>query len=263
MPSGFLSHMHLPHPDNRSESHTIFTPAHAVACACTVAVGLVIDRHFGWPGQLAVSLWVWAFFLWLVSRAPWLERRVMLRCLVIATAGELLCSVTWGLYDYRLGTLPAFVPPGHTLMLLTGVTLSRCLPASVSRALAATALAVVSMGMALTRDGLSVPLLALFGLLWMAAPAQRPALSIALVLPLALELYGTLLGNWAWRPVDPVFGLPTHNPPWASGALYGLLEVLALREPWLRLWPFLWQSRDSTRFSPARPFQWRRRRSCA
>jgi hypothetical protein len=33
-------------------------------------------------------------------------------CLVIATAGELVLSLVWGLYDYRLGNLPSSCRPG-------------------------------------------------------------------------------------------------------------------------------------------------------
>jgi hypothetical protein len=31
---------------------------------------------------------------------------------VIATTGEMLLSLGWGQYTYRLGNVPMFVPPG-------------------------------------------------------------------------------------------------------------------------------------------------------
>ena len=40
----------------------------------------------------------------------------------IATLGEIVGSLVWGLYGYRLENLPAFVPPG------TGSSTSRVSP---------------------------------------------------------------------------------------------------------------------------------------
>jgi hypothetical protein len=47
-------------------------------------------------------------------------------------------------------------------------------------------------------------------------------------LALAMELYGTALGNWTWRPVVPGLGIGAANPPFAAGAFYALLDLLVL-----------------------------------
>jgi hypothetical protein len=49
-----------------------------------------------------------------------------------ATVGEIVGSLVWGLYGYRLGNLPAFVPPGHGLVYLAGLSLAT-LPTSFER----------------------------------------------------------------------------------------------------------------------------------
>jgi hypothetical protein len=46
------------------------------------------------------------------------------------------------------------------------------------------------------------------------------------VLALAMEIYGTLLGNWAWNAEVPWLGLTALNPPLAAGAFYCVLDLL-------------------------------------
>ena len=48
------------------------------------------------------------------------------------------------------------------------------------------------------------------------------------VLALAMEIYGTWLGNWAWDIDVPWLGLTTINPPLAAGAFYCMLDLLVV-----------------------------------
>jgi hypothetical protein len=48
------------------------------------------------------------------------------------------------------------------------------------------------------------------------------------VLSLAMEIYGTVLGNWAWGAEVPWLGLTTINPPLAAGAFYCVLDLLVV-----------------------------------
>jgi hypothetical protein len=48
------------------------------------------------------------------------------------------------------------------------------------------------------------------------------------VLSLVLELYGTWIGNWVWKPEVPGLGLTTLNPPVAAGAFYCVLDFLVV-----------------------------------
>jgi hypothetical protein len=47
-----------------------------------------------------------------------------------------------------------------------------------------------------------------------------------LVMSVALELYGTWIGNWVWHPDVPYFALTSNNPPLAAGSFYCMLDVL-------------------------------------
>ncbi|WP_374265526.1 hypothetical protein [Zoogloea sp.] len=191
----------------------------------TIAVGLLADRFGGAWGQPLVSAWTWGLCALLVARAAGLRAR-LLACLAIATAGEVVLSLVWGLYDYRLGNLPLFVPPGHVLLYWLGLRLAGRLP---DRLLAATPwLAVVGVSaLALGRlDWLGPPLILIFLACLRWGPAPRLYATMFL-LSLAMELWGTWLGNWTWRATLPGLGWPVSNPPLAAGAFYCVLDLLS------------------------------------
>ena len=48
------------------------------------------------------------------------------------------------------------------------------------------------------------------------------------MLSLGLEIYGTALGNWAWRHKVPMLGWTTMNPPLAAGTFYCMLDMLVV-----------------------------------
>lgn len=206
------------------------TPLVAAVLLVTVVAGLAVDRALDpWLGHVWVSAWVWGVWIWLAARATPEGRATLLRCLVLATAGELVLATLWGLYDYRLGALPGYVPPGHVLMLMLGLMLARHLTPGAAARLAGTTVALMLVAVLWTGDAFSLPLLALFAGLWWAFPAQRPVFASMLVLALALELYGTALGSWRWRETAPGLGLAMHNPPWAASVFYCVLDCLVLR----------------------------------
>ncbi len=208
---------------------TFLTTRRALNCLGTIAIGLWIDQKFEVWGQITVSVWVWGLFLWIAARAAPADRRMMLKCLVIATVGEGFCSLLWGLYDYRLYNIPPFVPPGHVLMLMAGMTLAQRLTLRQAHGLTLLTLTGMVAALLATYDLLSLPLLCLFALLWFFSPEQRQVFAVMLLLALGLELYGTWIGNWTWKPLTPWLDLPTHNPPFASSVFYCLLDCLVLQ----------------------------------
>ncbi|WP_374244267.1 hypothetical protein [Zoogloea sp.] len=197
----------------------------AALIALTIAVGLAVDRFGGVWGQPAVGVWAWALAALLAVRYP--EQRVrLLACLVIASAGEVVLSLVWGLYDYRLGNLPLFVPPGHVLLYWLGLHLADRLPA---RLLTATGWLAVGGVSALALGGidwLGPPLLLIFLACLRWGPAPRLYATMFL-LSLLMELWGTWLGNWTWRSQVPGLGWPMSNPPLAAGAFYCLLDLFS------------------------------------
>jgi hypothetical protein len=193
--------------------------------ALTIAGGLLVDQHWARYGQAAVSAATWMVFaaLWLRSDAR--LRPSLLACLAFATAGEAFLSLDWGLYEYREGNIPLFVPPGHVLLFFLGTQLAARLPERCEWWIAALAAPVVALFAWNGRDTLGPLLYALFVACMVLSPSRR-LYATMFVLSLAMELYGTWLGNWAWSAHVPWLGLATDNPPIAAGAFYCVLDLL-------------------------------------
>lgn len=168
---------------------------------------------------------VWLIFLAMLVRAPHGERLSLLACLVYATLGEITLALSWGLYEYRLGGIPLFVPPGHALLFMLGTALAArmsdrvmwCIPLAAAPFIVWLAIAGI--------DTLSAPLFALLVvcMLFGSAPKLYAAM---FVLALAMEIYGTWLGAWTWTPYVAALHLVTVNPPLAAGAFYCVLDLL-------------------------------------
>ena len=61
--------------------------------------------------------------LWFCAQRAPRERRVELWvCVPVATAFEIFGSLIWGGYTYQFHNIPAYVPPGHALVYLFGLT---------------------------------------------------------------------------------------------------------------------------------------------
>jgi hypothetical protein len=193
-----------------------------------LALGLWADIHVDLPGQFVIGAAVWALFLALLAPLPAAERRLYLACVAIATAGELFLSLGWGLYTYRLGNVPLFVPPGHALMLMLGFSLTRRMPEAAARAILGGAGAYTLLAAVTGLDTLAVPLYLMLAVSVLSLPAHTRLFASSFVLTLTLELYGTALGNWYWDREVPWVGLVTTNPPAIAGAFYCTLHALVI-----------------------------------
>lgn len=192
----------------------------------TLACGLALDIGTSIVGQFALSGAVWVVLLWLLYRVERDLRIGLMACLVIATAGELFLSLVWGLYTYRLANVPLFVPPGHVLLLLLGLSMAYYLPEKAALAIIGGAGVYTLAAAAMGADTLALPLFLILAVASLAMPAQRRLYASTFVLSLGLELYGTWLGNWSWAREVPGMALVTTNPPGIAGAFYCALDCL-------------------------------------
>jgi hypothetical protein len=193
----------------------------------TISLGLALDQEWPYWGQWvvnAITLAVFFGLLWV--RSPG-ERTRLWVCLALATAGEVFLSLVWGLYHYRDGGIPAFVPPGHVLLFVLG---THCVTIVHRHFAAVTGVAAAFLATYLAvrgHDVLSAILTAIFiGCLF--NPSGRTLYAVMFLLALAMELYGTWLGNWRWERVVPYWQIPTLNPPFAAGVFYCLLDFLVV-----------------------------------
>jgi hypothetical protein len=192
----------------------------------TFALGLIVDQHAGLAGQLAVSVWTWGVFFRLLRTSPREWRLPFYACLVWATAGEILLSLVWVLYTYRLGNIPFFIPPGHVLVFYLGLVMAPRVPRAFVVLVPAAAIGYAAFALHSGSDTISIPLTVLF-ILCMQQPEGRRRYAVIFVASLMVEVYGTWIGNWVWHRDVPYLGLSSTNPPLAAGAFYCALDVLA------------------------------------
>jgi hypothetical protein len=192
----------------------------------TIVAGLWIDQSFA-AGQLVVNVAAWLVLALLWRRSAREDRPALALCLAYATAGEMFLSLAWGLYDYRLGNIPLFVPPGHVLLFWLGMRIAARLPERSEWLVPLVSLPVVAFLAYTGRDTLGPLLFAMF-VACMAIERGRRLYATMFALSLVMEVYGTWLGNWTWRAEVPWLGLATTNPPLAAGAFYCALDLLVI-----------------------------------
>ena len=193
----------------------------------TIAGGLLLDQHWSRYGQLVVSAVAWMVFAALWAKSAPGRRPALMACLLFATAGEVFLSLVWGVYAYRLGNIPLFVPPGHVLLFWLGMQIAERLPQRSEWSVALLAAPLVAALAWQGRDTLGPLLYLLFlACLWL-SPSRR-LYATMFVLSLAMELYGTWIGNWVWSAQVPWLGLTAANPPLAAGAFYCVLDLLVV-----------------------------------
>lgn len=202
---------------------------HAGFIVVALILGLIIDRLLGVAGQIATSIVIWALMLYLLAQQTPAWRLTLIIGCAFACGVEMLLSLVIGWYDYQFFNIPPFVPPGHILLFMLAVPLSQRMPQPVFRIVP---WVVAGYGIYAGVSGTSTfdaVLAVIFLLIWQ-RKHSRPIYITILFISLALELWGTWLGNWTWRFEVPYSGgLVTGNPPLLAGALYGVFDILLMK----------------------------------
>jgi hypothetical protein len=201
---------------------------------CVIAGFLALDHFATADEQLLLGAATWAILI--ASCAP-LDREDRARALlvvVVASCAEVLGSIVLGAYTYRLENLPAFVPPGHGLVYLAGLSISRSGPVRRhARAFVGAVIAIVAVWGAaglllLSRtDELGATTGAL--LIYVLLRGRTPTLYAGVFLIVAfLEIYGTSIGAWHWASTTPGTSLGEGNPPSGIASVYVLFDIAAI-----------------------------------
>jgi hypothetical protein len=198
------------------------------------AVMLALDQWSDKRGQAAIAAATWVVLV-LACRPLSAERRAQaLLVVAVATCGEIVGSIVWGVYTYRLENLPLFVPPGHGLVYLTGFALSET--RIVRRHARVFVGVVVAFAFAWMLAGLTVlprtdavgaagALLFAYYVFRGRAPTIYCGVFVAVA---ALEIYGTAIGTWRWAEVVPGTPFPNGNPPSGVASGYVFFDIVAL-----------------------------------
>ena len=212
------------------------SPYLALYCLAPITVlALALDSAHPDIGlQTAMGLICFALLLGVTARCPATERRAVFLCVAVATCVEIFGSIIWGAYRYKLHNIPLYVPPGHGIVYFMALRLSQsplftARPRQTIRWGIVAALTWAVLG--LTVLPLLVHRLDVFGAFWaiyfvcFTLRTQRGGFFVAVfVVTSCLELVGTGLGTWAWQATDPVFGIPSGNPPSVIAGGYCIVE---------------------------------------
>jgi hypothetical protein len=217
---------------------------HLSLLAYTPALLFVDGATEGVAPQIALGLLTFCV-LWAASRRVDPARRWEIwLCVPIATGFEIFGSLIWGGYTYELGNIPLYVPPGHALVYVFGIT-AAALPLVQRHGVVLRRLVTVAAG-AWVVAGLTVlpfltgrldvqgavvwPLLA-----WCVLRSRKGEMFAAVWVAVAtIEIAGTWAGDWVWAASAPWSHLPSGNPPSAIAAGYAVIDgSVALLAPLL------------------------------
>jgi hypothetical protein len=165
------------------------------------------------------------------------ERRQVWIMVGVATCVEVWSSLIWGVYRYRFGNVPLFVPWGHGLVYLFALRAART-PLLVKYGKHATRLAfgcaTAWMVFGITIEPVLLGRIDVLGALWWPVLAyfmrkpSAPIFSAAFFVTSVLELVGTHFGNWAWAVYTPISHIPSGNPPSVISAGYCLMDFTSI-----------------------------------
>ncbi len=199
-----------------------------------VPLVLLLDRGAAIGSQRLLGVGTWVLLLALLRRETPLVRAQVAVVVAFAAAVEYTCSPLLEVYVYRLGNVPAFVPPGHGLVYLCALAMGRS--AWVRAHLRLAILVVLALGGAYAGWGLVLAeRLDVLGAFWfgclvgfLAWGRSRPLYVGAFVVVTYLEILGTWLGTWEWRARDPTGLVAIGNPPSGAAGGYGWFDLAAL-----------------------------------
>jgi hypothetical protein len=195
-----------------------------------MAAVLLFDGH-GIARQLILGLATAAFLWFFVRRLP-VDGRQVITAILVATAGEIVLSLGWGLYSYQFALIPFYVPPGHGLFYTLAAATAhdswlRDREPVITRGVIVVGTLIAIVSLVAFRDT--------WGFLWwlgalalIRRSRNRLMLSACFVYTIILEWAGTAIGNWRWEAIVPGVGLTSANPPAGVGILYILLDLIVM-----------------------------------
>ncbi len=209
-----------------------------VAVWVLVVLGLDTGASLGQQRLLGAGTWL---LLLAVLAGQSRATRVQVAVVVaVASVVEYVFAGWLGVYVYRLGNVPAFVPPGHGLVYLAALCLGRCAWAG-RHARGFVAVTLTGCGLWAAWGLVLSPRPDVLGAFWFGCLlvfsrwGRSPLLYAAAFLVVSyLEIVGTSLGTWAWQPYDPTGLISIGNPPSGIAGGYAWFDAAALAAaPWL------------------------------
>lgn len=190
---------------------------------------LLLNR--GIDGQFIGNIVVPIYLLFMLGVLSSRQRLMALIFVPISALGEFTLTLLFGLYDYKFGAVPVYVPFGHAVLLSAGALIAESaftqIYKNAIRSVLLGAYAILFGGVIfIFGDSLSAVLGAIFGIiLWI--KRADPFYLMMGFLVIYVEILGTAFGCWAWIPA-PFGFLHTTNPPVGALTFYVIGDMLAL-----------------------------------
>jgi len=195
---------------------------------------LALDRLCDLPEQLALGAFTWVVLLWACAPLGRVQRAQVAGVVLVATCAEVLGSIVWGVYRYRMHNLPMFVPPGHGLVFLLGLRLSQldrvrrhAKPFVVAVLAAAIAWGILGVTALPRTDMLGALGIVVFLAYVRFGPTPEIYAGVFVAVGM-LEIAGTAIGTWGWKPIVPGTHVTSGNPPSGAIAGYALFDICAM-----------------------------------
>ncbi len=200
-----------------------------------VALCFLIDSVAGHSLQLALGAAGWICLIALLYGESQYVRAQIFVAVTFATLGEHFASIYMAGYTYRLGNVPAFVPPGHGIVYLTAVVIGRCgFFQQHARKIVMSVIVVGGLwsilaliGWAGREDQIGALLFSIYLLFLFKGRSPMVYLG-AFFITTWVEIIGTSIGTWNWAAIDPASTLTQGNPPSGVAAWYCLVDAVAM-----------------------------------
>lgn len=201
--------------------------------------GLILDTPYVasiFPQSQLVALVVLIVgFLIIYFRVSKRVREQMIYAVIIGFVGEHLFSIGLGMYTYRLGNVPLYIPFGHAVVLVAVVyfckeSMVRANKKILEKAFTIFILVYSLSFLVLANDifGFVMSLLVIF--LLRNKPRERLFYLTMYIAVAFLEIIGTTYGCWFWPETafDSIPFLKSANPPSGISLFYFLLDLGSL-----------------------------------
>ncbi|PWG04071.1 hypothetical protein [Polaribacter aquimarinus] len=201
--------------------------------------GLWLDSYYfikytdnaQWYANIVMFIMFSIVFIKVTKRA----REQMITAVLIAIIGEYLFSIVLGMYTYRLGNVPHYVPPGHALVYIAVLYFSKASSiikhkVSVEKFFTIFILIYALVFLIVKNDIFGFVMTVATLLILRNKPRER-LFYLTMYLTVAyLEIVGTNYLCWKWPSIAwGVFDfLPSHNPPSGISFFYFGLDLGSL-----------------------------------
>lgn len=218
-----------------------------------IATGLYLDSVFFLDqlsyGQELATVTLWGIFFILFYYVPPRYKEQMIYAVLIGIAGEYLFSLGFKMYNYRLGNIPHYIPPGHAIIYITTVYFNKSKETKMHKSIIEKISLVIIIGFStyflIAKNDVFGFLLTVLVLYFLRNKPRERLFYYSMYLVVAyLELIGTFYKCWEWPPYAFRFieFLPSANPPSGISVFYfgldlGCLWLYKKRHPktWLRM----------------------------